>query len=81
MAGDCNIFLNDPDDPTCGEIEIMVAEKNCRGKGIAKESLLLLMNYAITEIGIRKFVAKVQLNYVYEWFIQFQIGEKNEPSR
>lgn len=29
MVGDVNIFLTDPEDPTLGEIEIMIA-----GKGV-----------------------------------------------
>jgi RimJ/RimL family protein N-acetyltransferase len=46
MAGDVNMFLNDPDgDRTVAEIEIMIAEPACRRKGLARESLLLMMAY------------------------------------
>jgi len=46
MAGDVNLFLNDPDgNKTVAEIEIMVAEKSCRRRGFGKEALLLMMQY------------------------------------
>ena len=39
MCGDVNIFLNNPDDLSEGEIEIMIAEATSRNKGIAQEAL------------------------------------------
>ena len=46
MAGDVNMFLNDPDgERTVAEIEIMVAEKTCRRKGLGKEALCVMMHY------------------------------------
>lgn len=36
MAGDINLFL-DSEDNTCGEVSIMVAEKESLRKGIAQE--------------------------------------------
>ena len=59
MAGDTNIFLNDPDHPDHAEIEIMVAEPGSRGKGLAHEALQLFMAYAASRLGIRMFTAKV----------------------
>jgi len=66
MAGDVNLFFNDDEDPSCAEIEVMIAEANLRRRGLAREALTLLMRYAMTTLGTTKFVAK--------------IGEVNEPS-
>ncbi len=51
------------------EIEIMIAEEQCRRKGLAKEGLLLLMNYAIRNLGITKFIAKVSLISILSIYI------------
>lgn len=40
-----------------------------RGKGIAKESLTMLMSYAVTELGVTKFVAKVMNTIRYNSFV------------
>ena len=73
MCGDVNAFLSkldDPDDPDCGltsaEMEIMIAEKSSRRKGIAQEAVQLLMEYIYENLNVRRFVAK--------------IGESNEGS-
>ncbi|KAJ9061647.1 N-acetyltransferase 9 [Entomophthora muscae] len=59
IIGDVNIFLNDSENPSHAELEIMIAEPGFRGRGIGKEALLIMMNYAIEKIGIEKFVCKV----------------------
>ncbi|KAL8477926.1 hypothetical protein ACS0TY_030001 [Phlomoides rotata] len=59
MVGDVNIFMNDPDDPQIAEVEIMVAEPKSRGKGLAKESVLLMMAFAVKNFGIHIFRAKI----------------------
>ena len=59
MAGDVNLYFNDSDEPTHGEIEIMIAEKNCLRKGLATEALLLMMKYASTELNTKRFIAKI----------------------
>ncbi|KAH6788612.1 Acyl-CoA N-acyltransferases superfamily protein [Perilla frutescens var. frutescens] len=66
MVGDVNIFMNDLDDPQVAEVEIMIAEPKSRGKGLAKESILLMMAFAVKNFGIHNFCAK--------------IGESNEAS-
>jgi len=48
------------------EIEIMIAEKKSRRNGLARESLLMLMNYTIEKLQVSRFIAK--------------IGEKNTAS-
>ncbi|KAG8387219.1 hypothetical protein BUALT_Bualt03G0230500 [Buddleja alternifolia] len=66
MVGDVNIFMNDLDDLQMAEIEIMIAEQKSRGKGFAKESVLLMLAFAVKNFGICVFRAK--------------IGESNEAS-
>ncbi|XP_015735827.1 N-acetyltransferase 9 isoform X2 [Coturnix japonica] len=66
MVGDVNLFLTDTEDPTLGEIEIMIAEPSYRGRGFGKEATLMMMSYGVTELGITKFEAK--------------IGQENEAS-
>ncbi|XP_062937013.1 alpha/beta-tubulin-N-acetyltransferase 9 isoform X3 [Cynocephalus volans] len=66
MAGDVNLFLTDVEDPTLGEIEVMIAEPSCRGKGFGTEAVLMMMSYGVTNLGLTKFEAK--------------IGQGNDPS-
>ncbi|KAI8139209.1 GNAT domain-containing protein [Fennellomyces sp. T-0311] len=63
MIGDVNIFLNDQDDdPTFGEIEIMIAEEGYRRGGRGLEALKIMMAYAIAELGLKTFHAKISLS-------------------
>ncbi|KAG6572242.1 N-acetyltransferase 9, partial [Cucurbita argyrosperma subsp. sororia] len=66
MVGDVNLYMNDLDDSLLAEIEIMIAEPKSRGKGLGKESVLMMMAYAVKNLGIHIFRAK--------------IGESNEGS-
>lgn len=66
MVGDVNLFLTDLEDPTLGEIEVMIAEPSCRGKGLGTEAVLAMLSYGVTRLGLTKFEAK--------------IGQENEPS-
>ena len=66
MAGDTNLFLNDPENPAAAEIEVMIAEPGSRGKGLGKEAVTAMMAYGSTSLGITTFVAK--------------IGDANAPS-
>ncbi|CAN6479142.1 unnamed protein product [Victoria cruziana] len=59
MAGDVNIYMNDMDDLQVAEIEIMIAEPKSRRKGLAAESLLLMMAFAFENLGIQLFRAKI----------------------
>lgn len=46
MAGDVNLFLNDPDDDlSVAEIEVMVAEAGSRRKGLGREAVRMMMAY------------------------------------
>ena len=59
MAGDVNLFFNDPEEPSTSEIEIMVADGRSRRKGIAREALDAMMRYAVTSLDVAKFRAKI----------------------
>jgi RimJ/RimL family protein N-acetyltransferase len=64
MVGDVNIFFNDYDNEKCGdkisgEIEVMIAEAQMRGRGLAREALRLMMTFAFERLNTRKFTAKI----------------------
>uniref|UniRef100_A0A1J3K4U9 N-acetyltransferase 9-like protein n=1 Tax=Noccaea caerulescens TaxID=107243 RepID=A0A1J3K4U9_NOCCA len=59
MTGDVNIYMNDMDDPKVAEVEIMIAEPRSRGKGLGKETVLMMMAYAVKNLEIHKFTAKI----------------------
>ncbi|XP_075670852.1 GCN5-related N-acetyltransferase 9 isoform X1 [Castanea sativa] len=59
MVGDVNLYMNNFDDPNMAEIEIMIAEPKSRGKGLGKESVLLMVNFAVESLGIHIFRAKI----------------------
>ncbi|XP_022136165.1 N-acetyltransferase 9-like protein isoform X2 [Momordica charantia] len=59
MVGDVNLYMNDVDDSLLAEIEIMIAEPNCRGKGLGKESILMMMAFAVKNLGMHIFRAKI----------------------
>lgn len=58
-CGDCNLFLNDPDDSAAAEIEVMIAVGSARRRGVAAEALALLQAWAAGALGLRTFRAKV----------------------
>ncbi|CAG8498706.1 14365_t:CDS:2 [Funneliformis caledonium] len=62
MIGDVNLFFNDNDDPNVAEIEIMIAEQSYRRLGLAKNALLLMFHYAINELNVTRFLAKISTN-------------------
>ncbi|KAK2443083.1 hypothetical protein P8452_21471 [Trifolium repens] len=59
MVGDVNIFMNDINNPQIAEVEIMIAEQTSRGKGLGKESVLIMMAFAIEKLGIKSFQVKI----------------------
>ncbi|CAG8445933.1 21916_t:CDS:10 [Dentiscutata erythropus] len=75
MIGDVNLFFNDHDNSTIAEIEIMIAgychvnilgiadvpEKAHYRSGLATNSLFLMFNYAINNLKISKFTAKISV--------------------
>ena len=60
MVGDVNLYWNDHDEPNTAEIEIMVAEKQSRRKGLASEALMLFMAYAATKL-VRKMISLLSI--------------------
>ncbi|XP_042382514.1 uncharacterized protein LOC121975142 isoform X1 [Zingiber officinale] len=64
MVGDVNIYMNNPDDLQKAEIEIMIAEPKSRQKGLAKESILMMMAFSGEEYGIHTFCAKIALKWL-----------------
>ena len=59
MVGDVNLFLNDPEDRTVAEIDVMIAEPGSRGQGLGEETVSLMMGYGADRLGVRQFVAKI----------------------
>ncbi|XP_061371072.1 GCN5-related N-acetyltransferase 9 [Gastrolobium bilobum] len=59
MVGDVNIFMNELDNPHMAEIEIMIAEPMSRGKGLGKESVLMMIAFAIEKLRINIFRVKI----------------------
>eukprot|EP00924_Labyrinthula_sp_SR-Ha-C_P001126 augustus_masked-scaffold_7-processed-gene-14.52-mRNA-1 protein AED:0.35 eAED:0.35 QI:0/-1/0/1/-1/1/1/0/172 len=64
MVGDVNMFFHDylienDIEYGVGEVEVMIAEKTARRKGIAIEAVTLILKYAKETLGTRKVVAKV----------------------
>uniref|UniRef100_A0ACB8EL23 N-acetyltransferase 9 n=1 Tax=Sphaerodactylus townsendi TaxID=933632 RepID=A0ACB8EL23_9SAUR len=62
MMGDVNLFLTDSEDPTLGEIEVMIAEASYRGRGFGKEATQIMMSYGMTRLGLTIFEAKIGLD-------------------
>ncbi|XP_047336674.1 N-acetyltransferase 9-like protein [Impatiens glandulifera] len=59
MVGDVNVYLNDLDDSHKAEIEIMIAEPKRRGKGLGKEAVVMMMEFAVENMGIHVFSTKI----------------------
>ncbi|XP_032822909.1 alpha/beta-tubulin-N-acetyltransferase 9 isoform X5 [Petromyzon marinus] len=64
MAGDVNLFLTDPGDHSLAEVEIMIAEPSCRGKGLGREATLIMMQYGLQNLGIKTYQAKIGMDNV-----------------
>ncbi|XP_016949008.1 alpha/beta-tubulin-N-acetyltransferase 9 [Drosophila biarmipes] len=64
MVGDTNIFLHrDPDsDLLVAEAEIMIAEPGARGKGLGREAMLLMLQYAQSQLKLDKFEVKIDMD-------------------
>jgi RimJ/RimL family protein N-acetyltransferase len=59
MVGDVNLFLNDPEDRTVAEIDVMIADPGSRRQGLGEETVSLMMGYGADRLGVRLFVAKI----------------------
>jgi hypothetical protein len=79
MAGDVNLFLHDYLEDE-GELEIMIANEKSRSKGLAKQSLKLLMDYSKEYLNIHKFIAKISKDneaslQLFQKRLHFQVRE------
>lgn len=52
MVGDVNLFFNDSKDASTAEIDIMIAEPGCRGRGLGTEAVTLMMQYGMRAGGV-----------------------------
>lgn len=83
MAGDVNLFFHDFEDEKAAEINVMIADSSSRRKGLAKEALSLMMNYAIHHLHASKFIAKISDSNeasltLFKTFFEFeQTGHSN----
>jgi RimJ/RimL family protein N-acetyltransferase len=64
MIGDVNLHINGMYDAGVGEIEIMIADTEMRGRGLAKEALCAMMQFAAQRLHVTKFIAKIKQHNV-----------------
>lgn len=67
------------------EVEIMIAEKPARGKGLGREALLLMLKYGQSALGVQEYAAKIGFDNdtsqrLFER-IQFEEQSKSEVFR
>lgn len=77
MAGDVNLYMNDIDDFQTAEIEIMIAEPQSRGRGLGKESVLLMIAFAVEHLDIHTFRAKIGESNVTSLHLFRSLGFKD----
>jgi len=77
MAGDVNLYMNDLDDFQTAEIEIMIAEPQSRGRGLGKESVLLMIDFAVEHLDIHTFRAKIGESNVTSLHLFRSLGFKD----
>ncbi|KAJ2491630.1 hypothetical protein IWW37_002080, partial [Coemansia sp. RSA 2050] len=60
MIGDVNFYLNNVYNPHEAELEVMIAENDYSGKGVATEVLRLMMHYAVNDVGVTDLVVRIK---------------------
>jgi RimJ/RimL family protein N-acetyltransferase len=60
IIGDVNIYFNQ-ENQRGGEIEIMIAESDCRHRGLGREALQLMIYYGVSQLKMNSFTAKISL--------------------
>ena len=76
LIGDVNLFFNDYNSDKSCEIEVMIANPNHRRKGLAKESLFLLMNFAVENLQVERFYCKINEDNIASINLFKKIGYK-----
>ena len=64
MIGDVNLYFHTYLEKDEAEIEVMIAEKEARGKGFAQQALKIMMHYGFKYHNITKFIAKIKMKNV-----------------
>ena len=59
LIGDINLFISDEDEYKSGEINLMIAERAYRRRGIGRTALCAFLNYSIEKLHVNYFVAKI----------------------
>ncbi|KAJ2540851.1 hypothetical protein GGF49_004158 [Coemansia sp. RSA 1853] len=85
MIGDVNFYLNNTDNPHEAELEVMIAEQEHAGKGVATEVLHLMMQYAVNDIGVDDFVVRIKDTnnasiHIFENKLGFKETERAPPA-
>lgn len=65
--GDVNLFFHEYIEENEAEIDIMIGDKEARGKGFGKEAVAIMMQFGFQKFKKDKFIAKIK--------------QKNQPSR
>ena len=60
MVGDTNIYFDNKEDLSVGEIEVMIADKSSRGKGLGQEVVRLMIKFSKEIIGVKRLLAKIK---------------------
>jgi RimJ/RimL family protein N-acetyltransferase len=64
MIGDVNLFIHPYDNQEgvkTGEIEVMIAEKESRGKGHGKSAVIMMLHYGFTVLNIERVRARISM--------------------
>ncbi|KAJ2584648.1 N-acetyltransferase 9 [Coemansia sp. RSA 1836] len=83
MIGDVNFYLNNVYNPHEAELEVMIAEDGCSGKGVATEVLRLMMHYAVNDVGVTDLVVRIKETnaasiYIFERKFGFSETERSK---
>ncbi|PIA18148.1 n-acetyltransferase 9-like protein [Coemansia reversa NRRL 1564] len=82
MIGDVNFYLNNTENQHEAELEVMIAEQKSTGKGIGTEVLKLMMEYAVNDIKVTDFVARIKDTnassiHIFEKKLGFEESERS----
>lgn len=81
LVGDTNLFISPAEENSTGnvgEIEIMIAEESARRKGFGWETTLLMLKYALENLPIASFVAKIAFKNIKSVHLFTKLGFEEE---